>query len=55
MAKMTKAQAKKRLKEAVAKIDKVAWSDVARQLSSAQRNELYGLSNRILMIIKKLD
>lgn len=53
--KITRSQAKKRLDEARKKIDAVAFSDFARHLSTAQRNELYGLSNKLLIIIKKMQ
>jgi len=55
VAKMTKAQARKRLDEARRKVDAVAMSDVARYLSSQQRNELYAIANRLIMIAKKIQ
>jgi hypothetical protein len=54
MAKMTKAQAKRRLIEAQKKIDAVAFGDVARHMTTAQRNELYGMSNKLIRVINKL-
>jgi hypothetical protein len=55
VAKMTKAQARKRLDEARRKVDAVAMSDVARHLPSQHRNELYALANRLIMIAKKIQ
>lgn len=54
VAKMTKAQAKRRLIEAQKKIDAVAFGDVARHMTTAQRNELYGMSNKLIRVINKL-
>ena len=55
MAKMTKAQARKRLDEARRKVDAVAMSDVARHLSTQQRNELYAIANKLIMLAKKIQ
>ncbi len=52
MAKMTKAQARKRLSEAQKKIDSVAFGDAARYLTSAKRDRLYAMSNQLIRMLK---
>lgn len=55
MAKMTKAQARKRLIEAQRKVDAVAFGDASRFLSSSQRTKLYGISNQLIALAKGLN
>lgn len=54
MAKMTKAQAKKRLDEARKKVDAVAFGDAARYLTSGQRDRLYAISNQLISLMQKM-
>jgi hypothetical protein len=54
MARMTNAQARKRLEEARKKLDAVAFGDAARFLSTSDRNKIYAMSNNIIQIIKKM-
>lgn len=54
MAKMTQAQARKRLEEARKKVDGVAFGDAARFLTSQQRGKLYAMSNQLIQLTKTL-
>ncbi len=55
MAKMTKAQARRRLDEARKKVDAVCFGDAARFLTSAQRTKLYGISNELIKAQKNFE
>ena len=52
MAKMTKAQCRKRIVEASKKLDAVMMSDHVRMLTAAQRKKIYMLSGEVASLQK---
>lgn len=55
MAKMTKAQCRRRLAEAAKKIDTVMMSDHTRMLSDAKRKEIYALAGKVARLQKNYE
>jgi hypothetical protein len=55
MAKMTKAQCRKRLDEASKKISAVMMSDHTRMLTDAKRKEIYALAGQVARLRKNYE